>query len=151
MTQAFVGTNKKAVDSNELQELIRRCISGQSWYFLRWPHQVSGFQPGSPTDFSCIEGQVFNRDRELRWQRRGKSYEVLLLSSTAIDEPGLEQLGNGWTMKDLPANFYPETETRFPQGLVVSKADDDEVLDIGQRYFIDENSACVQFIALRMV
>jgi hypothetical protein len=159
MTPGFVHTtNLTPPNSQELSELIEHCMSKESWYFLRWPDQVSQFNSGLPADFCCskgrlcTEGQVFSQTRELRWQRRGDKYQVLLLSKTEVDHD-LQTTGQSWTavgsqweIKDLPANFYPETETRFPKGLTYP---DD--LDIGQRYFIDAQTALVQFVALRVV
>lgn len=165
MTSGFVHTtNLTPSSSQELSELIEHCMSKESWYFLRWPDQVSNFEPGLPSDFCsangrsssngrlCTEGQVFSQTRELRWQRRGDKYQVLLLSKTEVDHD-LQTTGQSWTavgstweIKDLPANFYPETETRFPKGLTYP-----DKLDIGQRYFIDAQTALVQFVALRVV
>jgi hypothetical protein len=165
MTIGFVHTtNLSALSPQDLSELIKHYMSKESWYFLRWPDQVSHFKPGLPSDFCssngkgssngrlCTEGQVFSQTRELRWQRRGDSYSVLLLSKTEV-EHALQTTGQTWTAvgstwetKDLPANFYPETETRFPKGLNYP-----DKLDIGQRYFIDAQTALVQFVALRVV
>jgi len=49
-----------------------------------------------------------------------------------------------WQIRNLNAQFYPATETRFPQGITYP-----ERLDIGQRYFIDKQTGIVQFVALR--
>ncbi|NEP19534.1 MAG: hypothetical protein F6J97_22020 [Leptolyngbya sp. SIO4C1] len=135
----------EGIDADALTALIDRHVAKPYWQFLRWPHQVKLKEPGKAINFSCTEGQVFNPSSELRWQRRGKVYDALLLS-LRNDSDGLTPLGETWTAADRSAHFYPKTETRFPKGL-----DYDETgLDIGQRYFIDDSTACVQFIALRV-
>jgi len=142
MTHTFVGTSSDAIDTSTLKTLIDRCFTNESWYFLRWPDRVE-FKEGKPTDFSCREGQIFDSDRELRWKRLGDRHDVLLLSASGADE-ALVLVGQAWTTKELSANFYPKTETRFPKSL-----DYPDGLDIGQRYFIDTETGIVQFIALR--
>jgi hypothetical protein len=147
----FVGDNATPIDADMLQALIERCIAKPAWHCLRWPHTISlGAELPSTTALDCPEGQVFNRDRELRWKRRKDTYTVLLLSSTSVPDTDLRALANpqhqpqAWQIRNLNDQFYPATETRFPQGITYP-----ERLDIGQRYFIDEQTGIVQFVALR--
>jgi hypothetical protein len=146
MSNAFVGT--ASVDFVELKNIVRRCLSGKVWQFLRWPHQVklSQLDVDSKDFFECQEGQVFNQTRELRWQRKGDSCEVLLLSDVGGDDALSEiEPKRLWKTQDLNAMAYPSTETRLPQPV---KVPDD--LDLGQRYFMDAETACVHFVALRV-
>lgn len=137
---AFVGV--ATVDTAaHLKSLIDDVVKGDRCYFLRWPHKVSGLCETLPKDFPSPEGQVFTRDRELRWKPQGKGYSVLLLSKTDEVE-GFEPVGSDWETCDRPAQTYPPTETRFPQGLA------DRGINIEQRYFRDKQTATVHFVAL---
>ncbi|MEM8806724.1 MAG: hypothetical protein AAGF01_11910 [Cyanobacteria bacterium P01_G01_bin.38] len=147
MSNAFVGVTPNPVDKTTLQDIINRCIDSNGWQFLRWPHQVKLSPVSDTTDFSaCQEGQAFDQDRELRWKRQGQTYEVLLLSESGGDK-ALLSINNGqsWETKILDAKPYQKTETRFPR-----KIEMPDGLDLGQRYFINAQTACVQFIALRV-
>ena len=147
-SQGFVSIQDSALDQSALDQLIQRCLAGDTWYCLRSPEAITPLQEGLPTDgsLSLPEGQVFSQDRELRWKRQGDEYEVLLLSKTKIDDPVLQPLDEEqqWLIRDLNANFYPPTETRFPKGVTYPKD-----LNIGQRYFMDSAAGTVQFVALR--
>lgn len=152
MSQACVYTTAAAIDSQALQRLIQSCFKQQAWHFLRWPHRIC-LEQGLPVDFSAAEGQVFDCDRELRWQRQKEDYTVLLLSNTPL-EPALKPVGGSWKTQDLGAHFYRKPKTaaepaiaRFPKGLACAQAD---LPEIGQRYFIDTQTGTVQFVALRM-
>ena len=147
----FVGDNAIPLDTAALVALIKHYVAEPVWHCLRWPHTISlGAGLPSTTVLDCPEGQVFNRDRELRWKRRQDTYTVLLLSSTPVPDTDLRALVNPqhqpqtWQIRNLNAQFYPTTETRFPQGIAYP-----DRLDIGQRYFIDEQTGIVQFVALR--
>jgi len=145
----FVSIQRKGLNQAGLEQLIQRCLTGDTWYCLRSPAAIT-FHVGLPQgdSLSSPEGQVFSRDRELRWKRQGDEYTVLLLSITEIDDPALQPLDEQqqWLIRDLNANFYPPTETRLPRGVAYPK---DLDLDIGQRYFIDGQTGIVQFVALR--
>ena len=143
--QGFVSVECSPLDQPSWDELIKRCITGDVWHCLQWPHKTE-FHSEQPTDFSASGGQVFNQDRELRWKRRGDHYEVLLLSNSPITDDALRSLDEAqqWLIRDLNANFYPPTETRFPQGVTYPNG-----LDVGQRYFMDKQTGIVQFVALR--
>lgn len=147
MSSPYVGVAPTPIDISALKALVDRCTDGDSWLFLRWPHQVKLLPMTGKIeekDLVCQEGQVFGQSKELRWKRRGNAYEVLLLSEDGGDE-ALSPIGQDWETKDLEARFYPETETRFPRSIEAPNE-----LDVGQRYFIDAQTACVQFIALRV-
>jgi len=94
---------------------------------------------------TCPEGQAFDENRELRWKRKGSGYEVLLLSNTGGDTE-LSAIGQEWETKALAAKAFSKTETRFPRKIEIPGD-----LDLGQRYFIDAETASVQFIALRVM
>ena len=144
----FVSIQHHPLDQPGLAELVTRCLEGPVWCCLRWPDRTQFYEPTSaqPIQFSAGEGQVFNQARELRWQRQGDRYQVLLLSSTTITDEALESLGEKqqWLIRDLNAKAYPPTETRLPRGAAYPKP-----LNIGQRYFMDAATGTVQFVALR--
>lgn len=141
----FVSIQQTPLDQSSLDQLIRRCITGEAWHCLHWADRTL-FVSGLPSELSCPEGQVFNQHRELRWQQQGDRYEVLLLSSTVIVDAALQALleEQAWLIQDLNAHFYPETETKLPRGIRYPSD-----LDIGQRYFIHKETGIVQFVALR--
>ncbi|MEA5565771.1 hypothetical protein [Anabaena sp. UHCC 0399] len=143
----FVGYKQVPLQVTELIELITKMAElspKNSNFFLRWSHQVSGIIDKSPTanEFPMLEGQMFNYDYELRWKQKHKNtYEVLMLSILG-EYSGFELLGENWLTKDHDAHLYLPTETRFPKGF--SPTD----VDVKQRYFIDEKTASVHFVAL---
>ena len=137
---AFVGTTTVPT-AEQLGTLIEDVVGNNRVFFLRWPHKVSGLSRTLPDGFPSPEGQVFTRDLELRWKRKGQSYSVLLLSH-AGQVDGFEPVGTDWETCDRPAHTYPPTETRFPQGLA------DREINIEQRYFRDKTTATVHFVAL---
>ncbi len=149
MTTPYVGV-ASVVDIEAVSKLVNDCIGSDGYLFLRWPHRVHCSSVSEPPDegLSCPEGQAFNHDKELRWKQTGSAYELLLLSeSEAEKSPLISQfsaIGTAWETKVLNAKSYSATETRFPQKISVP-----DKLDFGQRYFIDAETACVQFIALR--
>ncbi|MGF1482361.1 MAG: hypothetical protein ACFB4I_23260 [Cyanophyceae cyanobacterium] len=137
---AFVGT-KIVIDSAELRSLINQLQSTNCYFFLRWPHKVSGFCTELPTDFPSPEGQVFNSQQELRWKQHGKGYSVLLLSASE-EFPDFKLVGQSWNVREQGACVYPKTETRFPKRLEYQN------INIRQRYFFDQQTATVYFVAL---
>lgn len=152
---AFVGTNKNPVETaEELKAIIRRCFGDNGWQFLRWPHDVAlrSTAEDHPDFSSCREGQVFNQVCELRWQKT-KSYELLLLSSEetadgAFTDEIFKREGQSWESVALSAEAYKKTETRLPKSIQVPKSFNLDSL--GQRYFINTQTACVQFVSLRV-
>lgn len=145
---AFVGF-KHNVSESELKKLIKHYANAKSRYFLRWAHRVSGIElqriNGSefqlPEAFPSPEGQMFDHDREIRWKQQSHEFSVLILSTQAR-EPDFTAIAGDWETKKLNANAYPETETRFPQGIQARK------VNIAQRCFIDAQTATVHFVAL---
>lgn len=144
MSEPYVGIALEPVSLARLKEIVDSCMGESSWLFLRWPHRVllRSIGEAPETGFDCLEGQAFSQTRELRWKRKGGNYEVLLLSANGGDA-SLSPIGKSWETKELKAKAYPETETRFPRKISIPKS-----LDISQRYFIDTETACVQFVAL---
>lgn len=143
---SFVGV--KEVDSPDaLRKLLDQLAdgSGHDFYFLRWPHQVSGFQKNLPHEFPSPEGQMFNHDRELRWKQHSKGFSVLMLSIGNAEQAmqlGFSPIGQQWRTQKKHAHVYPGTETRFPQVIKAGQ------VDIAQRYFIDQQTSTVHFVAL---
>ncbi|MGF1524265.1 MAG: hypothetical protein ACFBSF_18245 [Leptolyngbyaceae cyanobacterium] len=150
MTQAFVGVNSSPLDQDGLQALMQHCGGEKSWHFLRWPHKVK-LEFGQPhsVDFDCTEGQVFNQDCELRWKRKEDNYEVLVLATDFFADQALKRLGEMWTTQDLSCDFFLPTETRLPKGITYPKGFDVKQRHFGQRYFINDATGTVHFIALR--
>lgn len=139
MNPGFVGT--RIVPSKpELENLLKTHAGDNRWYFVRWAHEVSGFQKTLPANFEQAEGQMFTGDRELRWKPQGQKFSVLLLSTTPVE--GFDLLKGEWITQDRDAHVYPPTETRLPKGIVHNKA------NVGQRYFIDQTTWTVHFVAL---
>lgn len=141
---AFVGTCTVASEQ-ELRSLIEALQTKESCFFLKWPHKVSGFCKALPTDFPSPEGQMFDRQKELRWKKQGKGFSVLLLSADGAHSD-FEPIGDGWDVHVQDAHSYPKTETRFPQGLDY----DEKGFNLGQRYFANPRTAIVHFVALKV-
>lgn len=156
---AFVGT-KNINSLEELKEFLTDLKQDSNYYFLRSPHQVSGIKPDLPEDInSAKEGQIFNSQWELRWKRKGAKYELLLLSTVApkpdwkFEPIGKNRKDIDWKTEDRNALLYEANEkisdreirskeTRFPQGF------SHNLTQIGQRYFLDSQTATVHFVAL---
>jgi hypothetical protein len=140
---AFVGTY--TVDSaEELRSLLESLKTEKSYFFLRWPHQVSGFCQSLPVDFPSPEGQIFDDQKELRWQKQGESFSLLLLNEDGIHE-NFQPLGKTWLTKIQPAHLYRKNETRFPKKI------HHQPINLGQRYFIDVETSTVHFVALTIL
>lgn len=151
MTIGFVETTIESIALPALKTIVDRCVGNDSWGFFHSASAFDLFKPGGPVDFSSYsEGQLFNSKSELRWKRQEDQYGVLLLSISGGDDD-LQPLGKTWKTEDRKANFYPHTEARFPKALCYPKENDVQQLDIGQRYFIDTQTACVQFVSLRVM
>ncbi|WP_315791736.1 hypothetical protein [Fischerella sp. JS2] len=163
----FVGYKKQPLSVSELLDLIPKLIVEPSYYFLRWTHKVSGIVEKIPTetDFPMLEGQMFNHEYELRWKYKQKNtYEVLLLTINE-NHHNFELVGQAWRIepsdiKKFPSNAYPAygyrpEETRFPKKLIFPKDLDIRLQEennkkpkLAQRYFIDDQTSTVQFVAL---
>lgn len=137
----FVGVKEQLLTVEELRNLLQQPSTQPNYYFLRWPHKVSGIVGQLPNEFPSPEGQMFNYDRELRWKQQGQHFNVLLLSTTGA-EPGFKPIGQKWATQQRDAHIYPATETRFPKGLSSTN------VDVAQRYFMDADTATVHFVAL---
>ena len=137
----FVGVSEQLLTVEQLRDLLKKLSNQRSYYFLRWPHEVSGIREQLPDEFPSPEGQMFNYNRELRWKQQGQHFSVLLLSTTG-SEPGFKPIGQKWETQQREAHIYPATETRFPKGLSSTK------VDVAQRYFMDADTATVHFVAL---
>lgn len=137
----FVGVSEQLMTVKELRDLLEKFSNQRSYYFLRWPHKVSGIVEQLPDEFLSPEGQMFNYDRELRWKQQGQHFSLLLLSTTG-SEPGFKPIGHKWEIQQRDAHIYPATETRFPKGLSSTN------VDVAQRYFLDADTATVHFVAL---
>lgn len=148
---AFIGYKEHPVSVEYLLELINKSITDNTYYFLRWTHRVSGInklQKNSISDqfrFPMLEGQIFNDQFELRWKyKKDNTYEVLLLSMNGANSE-FKPLEKEWQIEERNAYFYPSTETRFPKGFNYPKH-----LEIKQRYFLDQTTATVHFVALTL-
>lgn len=139
MNPGFVGT-RIVSSQTELEKLLKTHAGDKGWYFVRWAHQVSGFQQTLPAQFERAEGQMFTGDRELRWKPQGQGFNLLLLSTAEIQ--GFEPLQGNWVTQDRDAHVYPLTETRLPKGIAHNNA------NVGQRYFIDQTTWTIHFVAL---
>lgn len=139
----FVGV-KKTGSIPELLDLIAKFQTQDSYYFLRWSHQVSRNWETAPEekDFPMLEGQMFNEQCELRWKRKPNDiYEVLLLSTTG-EQPEFTKIGETWETQQRKAHLNSPTDRRFPKNLPPEKT------DIAQRYFINAKTATIHFVAL---
>lgn len=141
---AFVGV-KQVASADELKQLLENS-SQQNYYFLQWPHKVSGIVE-ELSELPSPEGQMFNRKFELRWKQRDSEYEILILS---VENPNstlgtFEAIGNRWKTIDRNAHLYTKPETRFPHQFIYPK------INIAQRYFMDAETATVHFVALTVI
>lgn len=166
----FVGYKKELLSVPQLLEFIPKFISEPSYYFLRWTHQASGIVEKPPVEknFPMIEGQMFNHECELRWKhKRQNTYEVLLLTIAdnhdefiPVKDTINKEEKEPWRIEPnnppygYPAYAYRPDETRFPKKLIFPESLDtrrEEKNDkpkLAQRYFIDNQTSTVQFIAL---
>lgn len=172
----FVGV-KKVTSFSCLLDLIKEFANESSYYFLRWTHKVSGIIKKLPPEAELqlmIEGQMFNHHSELRWKKKNKcSYEVLLLTIAGNNhrldpvKQSTQKNPEPWRIepndqKKFPSYAYPAygyrpDETRFPKQLIyqddlnIRLRDDNQKLPkLAQRYFIDNETSTVQFVALTL-
>lgn len=141
--QGFVYVTQQPIEESDLKQLLEQDWQTPTYYFLRWPHEVSGIVDELEEGLSP-EGQKFSKQQELRWKQRGKGYEVLLLTTRQLDTlpEAFKQLGK-WRYLDRNAKFYKRRETRLPKTLNYP-----DQLNIKQRYFMDANTEIVHFVAL---
>ncbi|AFY68743.1 hypothetical protein Pse7367_0432 [Thalassoporum mexicanum PCC 7367] len=152
--KAYVGF-RNHVTQKELSELFKQITiterKEENYYFLREPHQVSGFKQGLPSaDCLTPTGQLFNSESELRWKPQGNEYSVLLLTTKKLVE-GFKSLPGEWEYEDRYAHLYKKNQdkTRFPKPFVgeVPKSKDSSM---GQRYFKNKQTCTVHFVALTL-
>ena len=177
LTPAFVGTRR--VESAEaLKNLLENSLQAPSrYYFLRWPHRVSGFVDRLPETFPSPSGELFTPEFEVRWQQKGTAYELLLLHTGAEDLAaeqaahwGFNPLQNGWQVSaPLAAHLHPKGPHIRPKSLGQSEKpgphqQDAERQDtkfpkpfqyptglkLQQRYFHDRHTQTVHFVALTL-
>lgn len=149
----FVGF--KEVSEEELKNLLQKLSTPNSYYFMRSPSHVSGIVK-SLEEFPTPEGQMFDRELELRWKKQPSGYSVLLLT-TKGERNDFTRLGEEWEVKERPAYGYHPDETRFPKSRVYTEIDV-RISDknqkgkpkLAQRYFIDARTATVHFVALTL-
>jgi hypothetical protein len=145
--------------SDELRALLEKLSIEPSYYFLRYPHAVSGIRMKLPEDFfPGFEGQMFNAERELRWKKQSVGYELLLLSRVeAAPDLGFEPISsNGkpinWQICDRNAYLHNIDETQFPKGFIYKGVKGEDIdpktIPISQRYFKDSDTATVHFVSL---
>lgn len=138
MNQAYV----QSWSGVRLTELKAQLEQDSFYYFLRWPHAVSGIIADLPSDFPSPEGQAFNQTTELRWQKKGDHYNLLWLS-TNPPAGGFETLPGVWIYEDRKAALYGSTETRLPKAVK-----NPHNISLGQRYFRDRRTAIIHFVSL---
>ncbi len=154
---AFVGVRKQLLTQEQLKELLQSTSNQPNYYFLRWPHKVSGIAEELPEEFPSPEGQMFNGDRELRWkQQKPGLYTVIILSNNG-EIAGFTAIDGNWKTQQRAAYGYRTDETRFPRSLIYPESLDPRFSGdktktnqpkLAQRYFIDANTSTVHFVAL---
>lgn len=164
----FVGSQILETEA-EVSAIIQNLASSSPYYFLRWPHKVSGIitqtkfeQEFHPQGLSPV-GQVFTQDWELRWERRSRrltkkpaQYHLLWLGKIEAEAiiPGFTALEENqrpiaWKTVDYLAVSYQEDSsegTRFPRGFRIPADFSKESLQ--QRHFIQAKTGITQFVAL---
>lgn len=154
---AFIGFREQLLTQEQLKELLQSTSNQPNYYFLRWPHKVSGIAEELPEEFPSPEGQMFNSDRELRWkQQKPGLYGVLILSNNG-QTAGFTAINGNWKTEQRAAYGYRTDETRFPRSLIYPESLDPRFSGdktkinqpkLAQRYFIDANTSTVHFVAL---
>ncbi|MCC3438169.1 MAG: hypothetical protein JGK30_23995 [Microcoleus sp. PH2017_40_RAT_O_B] len=152
MNTGFVYVRSR-LSPDEVKKLLEELATEESYYFVRSPHAVSGICRKLPDEFSLgFEGQMFNSDRELRWKKQGSVYEALILSRVPADLEGFEAIGENWECCDRAAYFHSLDEPKFPKTFIYKGKNDEKIesndISIGQRYFQDQRTATVHFVAL---
>ncbi|QYO68153.1 hypothetical protein [Leptolyngbya sp. 7M] len=154
MRNGFVGVRRN-LSLEVLQTLVgdQRIAIAPSYYFLRWPHRISGIQMKLPEEFPSPEGQLFNAELELRWKYQKSGYEVLLLSqSPPSSELEFSSVPGEWEWCDRHAHFYAVDETKFPKGFTYQGVNGEiispKAIPVKQRYFRDTQTATIHFVAL---
>ncbi|MBE9053073.1 hypothetical protein IQ243_22140 [Nostocales cyanobacterium LEGE 11386] len=140
---SFVGY-KQVSSSDELRKLLQDYYQQTTYYFLRWTHKVSGIVADLPPEFPSPEGQMFNKELEIRWKQNHNGYQVLLLSQNQLTiTSDFISIGKTWKTCDRPAYLYDFDKTQFPKGFSYPHK-----LNLGQRYFQDADTSTIHFVAL---
>lgn len=139
--------HRQLVSSQELKTIINSLSNFQSYYFLRYSHQVSGICTELPRDNQEIEGQMFNAIFELRWKKFKSGYEILLLSKQEFKLEGFNPLAGKWEICDWNA-YWNQEEPKFPKEFTFNGVKNANDIPINQRYFRNSTTATVHFIAL---
>lgn len=168
MNQAFVGTQSVA-SSDALRKLLLKTLPDTPrCYFLRWVHEVSGFEYEMPADFPSPEGEMLTSEFEIRWKQMPQGYDVLLLHSREPDPNwGFEPIKKDWiwiASEPLRVHLHPKgapqdalekrKDTRFPNDfnypndLFTDPNDPNSKLQ--QRYFQNKQTGTVHFVALTL-
>ncbi len=150
MSQAFVGTRSVA-SGEELKQVLEVLPAQSRCYFLRWVHQVSGFQVQLPAEFPSPEGEMMTPHFEVRWKRKREGYELLLLAQDVQASTwGFEAVSRTWEASEpLPTHWHNSGDTpdmRFPKTFTYPKH-----LKLQQRYFHDRETGTVHFVALTLM
>ncbi|MFN3361476.1 MAG: hypothetical protein ACK421_08635 [Pseudanabaenaceae cyanobacterium] len=152
--QAFVG-HKFILTVDDLQLEIGKYFFAPTYYFVMYSHDVSGICTYLPQDFFQGDGHLFNQNLELRWRRNRQQHgwDILLLAKGGdYTDRGFQPLEGNWRCLDRSANFYEQTNKRFPKGFRFLREGGEEVesdtIKIKQRYFYDHYTYVVHFVAL---
>lgn len=145
----YVGYATIAADTGEtdryLRELIDRYTQTGTCFFLRSLHQVSGIITALPEKLSP-EGQLFNANVELRWKKRRRGYELLWLGQQAPEDSStFTTIPRQWQTEDHPALLHDRRTPQYPN---LFKYPDNLKSQIRQRYFRDQETGIIHFIAL---
>ncbi|MEM1253270.1 MAG: hypothetical protein AAGI69_12620 [Cyanobacteria bacterium P01_H01_bin.21] len=148
----FVGTCE-TVSQEQLVSVLKQLAPSQSAYFLRWPHRVSGWRSTLPKEVLSPQGQLVTANLELRWQRHGNRYDLLLLSASSLKTEVKELLkfqslaNNQWQTCLRPVLPYRERIPQYPKRFQYKGINPDQ---LQQRYFRNAQTGLVQFVALAL-
>ena len=133
----FVGV--QTVETLEALETLVREYQADSYWFLKWPHKVSGFIDQPPKDLSS-EGQLIHADYEIRWKPKHHLFSVLLLDSKGSKDK-FKALEGEWKTREVPGMVY---EPPIPKFAKLKRSP----IQVRQRYFIDARTETIHFVAL---
>lgn len=125
MGKAIVAT-RKISDISALTDLLTHLQFGEhSYYLLQCPNKITDWKKGAP-DTAKIEkythGRLFDKKREIRWQKAADGYALLWLSEESLPEGFTEQ--GEWEISAPQKVFLlgggetkPWRDTRIPREL----------------------------------
>ncbi|MCM1984015.1 hypothetical protein [Lyngbya confervoides] len=136
----FVGV--KTVESlKELKDVLEDFYKSDSYWFLKWPHEVSGFIDQSLENLKLShDGQLIHADHEIRWQRKNSHYSLLLLASD-YGKQDFKSLEGNWKIREVSGMVY---EPPIPKFATLKPSP----IQVRQRYFIDARTETIRFVAL---